>query len=310
MLLVSLIMASNNSLDHTKWKFKLNTGEEIPAVGLGTWQSEPGQVRDAVRIALQNGYRHIDTAFAYENEEDVGKGIKDSGVPRDQIWITTKLDNPWHKRVQEGLDTSLKNLGVDYVDLYLMHWPSSTDPDNLRKHYPDWDYKKTWIEMQKLKESSKVRNLGVSNWGIKHFEAVQAEPGFKFLPAVNQIELHPNNPSPKYLDYCKSKGIHVTAYSCLGSTDSPLYKDKDLKALAEKKGKSVQQILLLWGLKRGTSVIPKSVSESRIIANYQLDGWDLTDDEMNQINNLETRFKVCTEDFLPDGVKVFFGDDE
>ena len=134
-------MAANNNLDHTKWKFKLNTGDAIPAVGLGmffptklrstyaitvcssvagTWQSPPGQVRDAVKVALQKGYRHIDTAFAYGNEKEVGQGIKDSGVPREDIWITTKLDNPWHKRVQEGIDSSLKNLGVEYVDLYLM----------------------------------------------------------------------------------------------------------------------------------------------------------------------------------------------
>jgi len=305
-------MAANSTLEHTKWSFKLNTGDSIPAVGLGTWQSEPGKVRDAVRVALQSGYRHIDTAMAYENETEVGLGIKDSGVPREQIWITTKLDNPWHKRVQEGLDTSLKNLGVDYIDLYLMHWPSSTDPSDtsLKTHYSDWDYTKTWIEMQKLAGTGKVRNLGVSNFGIKHLEAIQALPEFKIIPAVNQIELHPNRPSPKYLEYCKSKGIHVTAYSCLGSTDSPLYKDEDLKKLAEKKDRTVQQVLLLWGLKRGTSVIPKSVTESRIKANFQLDGWDLTDEEMEHINSLKGRFKVCGDAWLPKGIKVFFGDDE
>ncbi|KAF2667437.1 Aldo/keto reductase, partial [Microthyrium microscopicum] len=302
-------MASNNNLDHTKWKFKLNTGDEIPAFGLGTWQSAPGQVRDAVKIALKNGYRHIDTALAYGNEKEVGLGIKDSGVPREEIWITTKLDNPWHKRVQEGIDTSLKDLGVEYVDLYLMHWPSSTDPSDLKKHLSDWDYKKTYIELQKLVGTGKIRNLGVSNFGIKHLEAIQALPEFKVMPAVNQIELHPNNPSPKYLEYCKSKGIHVTAYSCLGSTDSPLYKDEHLKSLAAKKGKTVQQILLVWGLKRGTSVIPKSVTESRILANQEIDGWDLTDEEMESINSLTGRFKVCGDAWLPEGVKVFFGDD-
>jgi glycerol 2-dehydrogenase (NADP+) len=107
-------------LDHTKQTFTLNTGAKIPAIGLGTWQSSPGQVRDAVKVALQAGYRHIDTAYAYQNEKEVGEGIRDSGVPREEIWVTTKLDNDWHKKVEAAIDTSLKNLGLDYVDLYLI----------------------------------------------------------------------------------------------------------------------------------------------------------------------------------------------
>jgi glycerol 2-dehydrogenase (NADP+) len=111
----------------TKEHFTLNTGAKIPAVGLGTWQSKPGEVREAVKVALQSGYRHIDTALAYGNEKEVGEGIKDSGVPREEIWVTTKLDNPWHKRVEEGINSSLKSLGLDYVDLYLMVSCSSKD---------------------------------------------------------------------------------------------------------------------------------------------------------------------------------------
>lgn len=292
----------------TKETFTLNTGSKIPAIGLGTWQSKPNEVREAVAAALKAGYRHIDTALAYGNEHEVGQGIKDSGIPREEIWITTKLDNPWHKRVEEGIESSLKSLGVDYVDLYLMHWPSSTDPSDLKKHYPDWDFRNTWVEMQKLPASGRVRNIGVSNFAIKNLEKLFAADGFKTTPAVNQIELHPNCPSPKLLDYCKQKGIHATAYSCLGSTDSPLYKNESLKQLAEKKGKTVQQVLLMWGLQRGTSVIPKSVNEARIKANFEVDGWELTDEEMQTINSLPERFKVCGDDWLP--VKVFFGDDE
>jgi len=276
----------------------------------GTWQSSPGQVREAVKVALQRGYRHIDTALAYGNEKEVGDGIKDSGVPREEIWITTKLDNPWHHRVEDGINSSLKSLGVDYVDLYLMHWPCSTDPNDLKKHLPDWDFKKTWAEMQKLPASGRVKNIGVSNFAIKNLEILLKDPSFKTMPAVNQVELHPNNPSPKLLDYCKEKGIHATAYSCLGSTDSPLYKNQDLNKLAEKKGKTVQQVLLMWGIQRGTSVIPKSVTASRIEKNFELDGWELTADEMNQISSQKERFKVCGDDWLPHGVKVFFGDDE
>jgi glycerol 2-dehydrogenase (NADP+) len=188
------------------------------------------------------------------------------------------------------------------------HWPSSTDPSDLKKHYPDWDFRNTWAEMQKLPESGRVRNIGVSNFAIKNLEKLFASDTFKTTPAVNQIELHPNNPSPKLLSYLKEKGIHATAYSCLGSTDSPLYKNESLKQLAEKKGKTVQQVLLMWGLQRGTSVIPKSVTASRIEDNYPVDGWELTDEEMKTIDSLPERFKVCGDAWLP--VKVFFGDDE
>lgn len=215
----------------------------MPAVGLGTWQSPPNQVRDAVKAALQAGYRHIDTALAYGNEHEVGQGIKDSGVPRDQIWVTTKLDNTWHHRVEDGITSSLKSLDMDYVDLYLMHWPSSTDPNDLKKHLQDWNFVKTWAEMQKLPASGRVKNIGVSNFAIKNLEILLKDPSCQIIPAVNQVELHPNNPSPKLLDYCKSKGIHATAYSCLGSTDSPLAKDKTLQKIADAKGKTPAQIL-------------------------------------------------------------------
>jgi glycerol 2-dehydrogenase (NADP+) len=279
----------------------------MPAVGLGTWQSKPNEVREAVKAALLAGYRHIDTALAYGNEHEVGQGIKDSGVPREEIWITTKLDNPWHKRVEEGITSSLKDLGVDYVDLYLMHWPSSTDPDDLKKHYPDWDFVNTWQELQKLPASGRVKNIGVSNFAIKNLEKLLNDPSCKTVPAVNQIELHPNNPSPKLIDYCKSKDIHCTAYSCLGSTNSPLAKDETLAKIAKNKGKSTAQVLLVWGLQRGTSVIPKSVTASRIEDNFKLD-FTLDDEEMKQLSSLPDRFKVCGDSWLP--VKVFFGDDE
>ncbi|PQE06430.1 aldo keto reductase protein [Rutstroemia sp. NJR-2017a WRK4] len=288
--------------------FTLNTGAKIPALGLGTWQSKPGEVGNAVEIALRKGYRHIDTALAYGNEAEVGAGIKASGVPREEIWLTTKLDNPWHKRVQEGIDSSLKSLGTDYVDLYLMHWPSSTDPDDLKKHYPDWDFIKTWHEMQKLPATGKVKNIGVSNFGIKNLEKLLNDPGTTVVPAVNQIELHPNNPSPKLVAYCKEKGIHCTGYSCLGSTNSPLYKDQTLLSIAENKGKTPQQVLLAWGLQHEWSVIPKSVNKERIEKNYELDGWQLSSEEIEKLDNLKDRFKVCGDDWLP--VKVFFGDDD
>ena len=261
-----------------------------------------------MKNALLAGYRHIDTALAYGNEAEVGAGIKDSGVPREEIWLTTKLDNPWHARVPEGIESSLKDLGTDYVDLYLVHWPSSTDPNDLSKHLPDWDFIKTWQEMQKLPATGKVRNIGVSNFGIKNLEKLLNDPTTKIVPAVNQIELHPNNPSPKLVAYNTSKGIHSTGYSCLGSTDSPLYKDPTLLKIAENKGKTPQQVLLVWGVTKGWSVIPKSVNKARIEGNFDINGWSLTDEEVNQLDNLKDRFKVCGDAWLP--IKVFFGDDE
>ncbi|KAI5858602.1 NADP-dependent oxidoreductase domain-containing protein [Tricharina praecox] len=293
--------------DWTKKTAPLNTGAQIPLVGLGTWQSPPGAVEKAVEAALRAGYRHIDTALAYGNEAEVGQGIKASGVPREEIWLTTKLDNPWHKRVEEGIASSLKSLGVDYVDLYLMHWPSSTRPDDLKKHHDDWDFVKTWAEMQKIPKDQ-ARAIGVSNFGIKNLEILLNAPTTTVVPAVNQIELHPNNPSPKLVAYNTEKGIHTTGYSCLGSTDSPLHKDPALLKIVEKTGKTSAQVLIKWGLQNGWSVIPKTVTESRVKSNFDLNGWNLEDEDVKALNSLKDRFKVCGDAWLP--IKVFFGDDE
>ena len=162
-------------------------------------------------------------------------------------------------------------------------------------------------EMQKIPKE-KVRNIGISNFGIKNLEHLLSQPSCKMVPSVNQIELHPNFPSPKLVAYNMDKGIHCTAYSCLGSTDSPLYKDATLLDLAGKKGKTVQQVLLVWGIKKGWSVIPKSVTKERIEKNFEIDGWNLDANEMNVIDHLEGRFKVCGDGWLP--AKVFFGDEE
>jgi len=276
--------------------------------GLGTWQSKPGVVEKAVEVALRAGYRHIDTALAYRNEAGVGRGIKASGVPREEIWITTKLDNTWHKDVETGITSSLESLGVDHIDLYLMHWPCSTDPKDTKKHYEDWDFIKTWELMQKLPASGRVRNIGVSNFGIGNMERLLSAPTTRIIPAVNQIELHPNNPSPKLIAYLNDKGIHPTGYSCLGSTNSPLHKDPTLLDVVERTGKSSAQVLIKWGMQKGWSVIPKSVAEPRILQNWDQDGWELDAQDVEKLSNLNDRVKVCSDGWLP--VKVFFGDDE
>ncbi|GJN75369.1 glycerol dehydrogenase Gcy1 [Purpureocillium lilacinum] len=299
---------------YTKASFGLNSGNTIPAVGLGTWQSADSQTREAVKHALQNGYRHIDTALNYGNEKEVGEGIRASGVPREDIWVTTKLDNPWHHRARQGLESSLSDLGIGYVDLFLIHFPCSTDPNDSSRHLPDWDYVKTWQEMQKLLDAGKVRNIGVSNFQIRHLEKLLGDPSCKIIPAVNQLELHPYNPS-RLLDYCNSKGIHCTAYSCLGGhTKSPwnnhldLVENPTVLKVAEQRNKTPAQILLKWGLQRGTSVIPKSVTPARIDSNFDLDGWSLTDEEHAEISGIKTRAKVVGDSWMP--IKVFFGDDE
>lgn len=286
----------------------LNTGDSIPAVGLGTWQSKPKDVYHAVKWALAHGYRHIDTAFGYGNEKEVGDAIRDSGIPREEIWLTTKLDNRWHARVPEAINKSLENLGVSYVDLYLVHWPCSVDPDNAGQVINGWTYIDTWREMQKLPAMGKVRNIGVSNMGIQHLEKLLSDPSCKIVPAVNQIELHPANPSPKLLSYSTAKGIHSSAYSPLGSTDSKLYSNETVLAIAKAKGCTPQQVLLQWGLRNGTSVLPKSVTKERIESNFNLDGFELTDDEFAIVSAISNRFKVCRDSWLPE--RVFFGDDE
>ncbi|CAH0045595.1 unnamed protein product [Clonostachys solani] len=296
------------NLKNSSKSYTLASGDKIPAIGLGTWQSTKDQTVRAVEAALAAGYRYIDTAAGYGNESEVGQGLKNSGIPREQVWITTKLNNPDHKRAPEVLEESLKNLGIDYLDLWLMHWPCSTDPSKENAHYEDWNFIDTWREMQILHATGKIRNIGVSNFGITNMEKLLSHPSCKIVPAVNQVELHPNNPSFRLVQYCQDKGIHLTGYSCLGSTNSPLYKDPTLLSIAKAKGKTPQQCLLQWGIQHGWDVIPKSVTASRIQDNFNLDGWDLTEDEMKKLDALPDRFKVGNDDWLP--IKVFFGDDE
>lgn len=162
--------------------------------------------------------------------------------------------------------------------------------------------------MQKLPASGRVKNIGVSNFGIRNLERLLNAPTTTTIPAVNQIELHPNNPSPKLVAYNTSKGIHSTGYCCLGSTNSPLHKDPVLREIAERTGKTSPQVLLNWGLQKGWSVIPKSVNKDRIEANFLLDGEDLGKEDVERLDNLKDRFKVCGDSWIP--VKVFFGDDE
>jgi len=259
-------------------------------VGLGTWQSKPHEVADAVEIALKAGYRHIDAAWIYGNETEVGEGIRKSGVPRAEIFVTTKLWCTSHRKPLENLNQSLQNLGLEYVDLYLMHWPiplsaNGNDPkfpkrpDGSRDIDESWSYIQTWHEMQKIVATGKAKAIGVSNCSIPFIQALIADPNTTIKPAANQVENHPYLPQHELLEYCRGEGIVLTAYSPLGSTDSPLLHDEDIKKIAHKHGANVGQVLISWQVKRGVAVLPKSVSPQRIKDNFvkaELDAEDIS----------------------------------
>ncbi|KAF6831489.1 GCY [Colletotrichum musicola] len=285
--------------------FTLNTGRKIPAVGFGTWQAGPHEVERAVETALRSGYRHIDCAAIYRNEAEVGEGIRKSGVPRSDIFLTGKLWNTMHKAedVESAVDKTLKDLGTDYLDLFLMHWPVSLEANSPSrafkpsgKWFPidsngvfelaDIDPAETWAAMEKLVEKGKVRAIGVSNFTKQRIEDLLTKT--KTIPAVNQVEAHPYLQQPDLLAYCKSKGIQLAAYSPLGNnqTGEPRTVDDPLVGEQGKKlGADGGQLLASWGVQRGTVVLPKSVTPSRIESNFQVR--ELPADAFEALNGLE-----------------------
>ncbi|KAI0084074.1 Aldo/keto reductase [Irpex rosettiformis] len=259
-------------------KFKLNNGLEIPAIGLGTWQSKPDEVINAVEHALKHGYRHIDCAWGYGNEKEVGEGIRRSGVPRSEIFITSKLWSTWHHDVEGALDQSLSSLGVDYLDLYLVHWPIHlnpkgnhpmfpTNPDGTRDILHDWPISKTWEQMEAILAKGKVKSIGVSNFSEKTLE--QLLPTAKVKPAVDQIELHLYNPQHELVKYLKAKGIVVEAYSPFGSAGSPLLQDEVATQIAQQHSLNTSDVLIGYLLARDIVVLPKSATPARISANLE-----------------------------------------
>ncbi|EFY95743.1 aldo-keto reductase family protein [Metarhizium robertsii] len=270
-------------------KFKLNTGAEIPAVGLGTWQSKPGEVQAAVSYALQNGYKLVDGAYCYGNEGEVGQGLKEAfaaGVKREGVFVVTKVWATYNTRVAEGLEKSLQSLGLEYVDLLLIHWPVllnpkgnddkfPTLPDGSRDIIRDWNHVEAWKQMEQVFASGKAKAIGVCNYSKKYLEELL--PHAKVVPAVNQIENHPSLPQQEIVDLCNEKGIHVMAYSPLGSTGGPMMSAAPVVKLAEKKGVSPSTILLSYHVARGSTVLPKSVTPARIKANLEIVKLDADD---------------------------------
>ena len=262
----------------------LNDGTSIPQLGLGVFQAKNGDEVKAVSHALATGYRHIDTAAAYDNEEGVGKAIHDSDVARDEIYVTSKIwnENIRQKRTSEALDESLDKLKMDYLDLILLHWPADNRVD-------------AWRALIKAREAGKVRAIGVSNFTAEHLQEIIDETGV--VPALNQIEFHPYLTQPDITEACKKHDIAVEAWSPLMQGN---FKDEALfKELATKYGKTEAQIILRWDLQQGVITIPKSVTPSRIEENFDVFDFTLGADDVVRINALERnkRFGPDPENF-------------
>ncbi|BBN10281.1 hypothetical protein MPTK1_5g02280 [Marchantia polymorpha subsp. ruderalis] len=280
--------------------FTLRSKHQIPALGLGTWKAEPNVVRDAVYSAIvENGYRHIDCAHVYGNEKEVGAGLKaafDAGIKRDDIFVTSKL---WIKftspeKVKDACQQTLKDLGLTYLDLYLIHWPiylseDADSPPKKRQVLP-FDVKGVWREMEGLVERKLVRDIGISNFSVPKLEKLMSFASIK--PAVNQVEMHPSWRNDNVLAYCNKNNIHVTAYSPLGSSSTDLFDTPEVIEAAEKLGKSPGQILIRWLIQRGVSTIPKSSSDKRIKENMEVFDFSIPAEDMDKLSSISSQVRT------------------
>ena len=261
--------------------YTLANGVKMPCIGLGTYQSPDAVASAAVKDAMAAGYRLIDTAAAYGNERGVGQGIRISGVPREEIFVTSKLRNAAHgyQATLEAFDMTLSRLGLRYLDLYLIHWPIP------RKHDDDWQQlnRETWRAMEKLYREGRVRAIGVSNFKPRHLDALLEKADI--APMVDQIELHPGMPQDETVEYCRARDILVEAWGPLAQ--GRLFESVELDVLAAKHRKSVSQIVLRWHLQRGILPLPKSITPSRIVENAQLFDFELSSQEMNFITHIK-----------------------
>jgi len=258
----------------------LNNAGTIPQLGFGVWQVSTDDIVSAVSTALDVGYRHIDTAAAYENEEGVGQAVRESGIPREDVFVTTKLQNDAHG-YESGLaafDASLDRLGLDYVDLYLIHWPIPAK--NL--------YVDTWRAMEKIYSDGRIRALGVSNFERNHLRRIADE--CTVLPALNQIELHPTFTQAESRHVHDEMGIVTEAWSPLGQAQD--LESPAIGAIAQRLGKSPAQVILRWHLQLGNVVIPKSVTPARIRENIDVFDFELSNADMGEISGLDSGNRV------------------
>ena len=259
----------------------MNNGVQIPQLGLGVFQTPDGKATSqAVTWALQAGYRHIDTAMIYGNEESVGQGIRDSGLKRRDVFLTTKLwnDDIRSGRAKEAFEESLDRLGTDYVDLYLIHWPAQ-------------GWQQAWQDMEELYRQRRVRAIGVCNFQQHHLEELHSISSTK--PAVNQIESSPQFVNQELIDYCHGElRIDVEAYSPLGGTGGSVLSDPRLESISRKVGRSPAQVVLRWHIQRGLIVIPKSTHQERIEQNAQVFDFTLDEDDMNAISAMDSGIRA------------------
>ena len=264
-------------------RVKLNNGVEMPVIGLGVFQVEDGQiVIDSVKAAIRNGYRSIDTAAIYQNEEGVGQGIKEAleenGLKREDLFITSKVWNAdlGYQTTLDAFEVSLKKLGLDYLDLYLIHWPV------------EGKYVESWKALETLYKTGKIKAIGMSNFQIHHLKEVIANA--EIMPMVNQIECHPMLSQVELREFLKENSIQVEAWAPL--MQGQLFENETLKELANKYNKSIAQVVLRWHLQNGIVIIPKSIKEHRIQENANIFDFELSEDDMNKINSLNQNHRV------------------
>lgn len=256
---------------------QLNDGRTIPQLGFGVFQIDPAETARAVAEALDVGYRHIDTAEMYGNEKEVGEAVHASGLDRGEIFVTSKLNNGFHRPddARRAFDGTLSDLGFDYVDLFLIHWPLPT--------LYDGDYVSTWKTLEEFQREGRARSIGVSNFQVEHLERLAAE--CDVVPAVNQIELHPYLLNEEVRAYDEANGIATQAWSPIaqgGVLDDPV-----VTAIADKVGRSPAQVVLRWHIQRGNIVFPKSTTPARISENFELFDFELDDSDVEQIDALD-----------------------
>ncbi|KAA9085205.1 aldo/keto reductase [Microbacterium radiodurans] len=255
----------------------LNSGFEIPQLGYGVFKVDPAETERLVSEAFEAGYRHIDTAAIYGNEEGVGRAIAASGIPRDELFITTKLwnDRQGGDEPRAALSESLEKLGLDHVDLYLVHWPA---PDN-------GTYLNAWQKLIELRDAGRTRSIGVSNHLVEHLEKIVGETGV--VPAVNQIELHPAYQQKEVVDWATDKGVRIESWGPLGQGKYDLFGAEPVAEAAAAHGKSPAQVVLRWHLQRGFIVFPKTVSRERMVENASLFDFELTTAQVDAISALD-----------------------